>query len=49
MWRHLPYKRDLLRIADHRLKRPLVADLGSLGQGQHEHPLAANLGSLVWG
>ena len=43
--RHLPYKRDLLKSADHRLKRPLVADLGNLGRDQHERPLAADLGN----
>ena len=45
-WRHLPYKRDLLRSADHCLKRPLMADLGKLVQVQHECPLAVNFGSL---
>ena len=48
-WRHLPYKCDLLRSADHRLKAHLVTDLGNLGGGQHECPLATDLGSLDWG
>ena len=42
-WRYLPYKRDLLRSADHRLKRPLVADLGNLCRDRLERPLAADL------